>query len=64
VIHSDEPTRAARAAVQLLAAVMSLEIPQLPGIRLQTGIGITCGEVIAGNVGRSAGCAAPSWAIR
>jgi len=30
---------------------MRLEIPRMPEVRLQTGIGITSGEVIAGNVG-------------
>ena len=51
VIHSDDPVRAVRAALGLQAAVMDLEIPTMPGVRLQTGIGITSGEVIAGNVG-------------
>jgi adenylate cyclase len=51
VIHSDDPARALRAAIGLQTAVMSLEIPSMPGLRLQTGIGITSGEVIAGNVG-------------
>ena len=31
--------------------VMRLQIPTLPGVRLHLGIGITTGEVIAGNVG-------------
>ena len=51
VVHSDDPVRAVQAAVELQAAVMSLEIPTMPNVRLQTGIGITSGEVIAGNVG-------------
>lgn len=51
VMHSDDPVRAVHAALELQAAVMSLEIPMMPGVRLQTGIGITSGEVIAGNVG-------------
>jgi adenylate cyclase len=51
VVHSDDPVRAVEAAVELQAAVMNLEIPTMPGVRLQTGIGITSGEVIAGNVG-------------
>ena len=51
VIHSDDPERAVRAALSMQAAVLRLEIPTMPGLRLQTGIGITTGEVIAGNVG-------------
>ena len=39
------------AALVMQEAVMALEIPSLPGVRLQTGIGITSGEVIAGNIG-------------
>ena len=30
---------------------MRLEIPSMQGVRLQMGIGITTGEVIAGNIG-------------
>jgi adenylate cyclase len=51
VMHADDPTRAVRAALAMQAAVVRLEIPSMPGVRLQTGIGITTGEVIAGNVG-------------
>jgi adenylate cyclase len=51
VLHADDPARAVRAALTMQAAVARLEIPSLPGVRLQTGIGITTGEVIAGNVG-------------
>ena len=51
VMHSNDPERAVRAALSVQAAVMHLEIPRMPGVRLQTGIGITSGEVIAGNVG-------------
>ena len=51
VIHSNDPERAVRAALAVQAAVMDLEIPKMPGIRLQAGIGITSGEVIAGNIG-------------
>jgi adenylate cyclase len=49
--HSDDPARAVRAALAMQAAVTRLEIPAMPGVRLQAGIGITSGEVIAGNVG-------------
>ncbi len=51
VMHADDPARAVRAALAMQAAVGSLDIPSMPGVRLQTGIGITTGEVIAGNVG-------------
>ena len=51
VMHSNDPERAVRAALAVQAAVMDLEIPKMPGVRLQAGIGITSGDVIAGNVG-------------
>ena len=51
VQHPDDPQRAVHAALATQAAVAALEIPSMPGIRLQAGIGITTGEVIAGNVG-------------
>jgi class 3 adenylate cyclase len=51
VMHSDDPERAVRAALAIQTAVHRMEIPSMPGIRLQAGIGITSGEVIAGNVG-------------
>ncbi|MGH2429049.1 MAG: adenylate/guanylate cyclase domain-containing protein [Candidatus Limnocylindria bacterium] len=51
VMHSDDAERAVRAALDMQAAVGRLEIPSMPGVRLQTGIGITSGQVIAGNIG-------------
>ena len=51
VAHPDDPERSVRAALAMQAAVTQLEIPAIPGVRLQAGIGITSGEVIAGNVG-------------
>lgn len=51
VMHSDDAERAVRAAIALQAAVMRLEIQLMPDVRLQAGVGITSGEVIAGNVG-------------
>jgi adenylate cyclase len=51
VTYSDDPARAVRAALAMQTAVARLEIPAMPGVRLQAGIGITTGEVIAGNVG-------------
>jgi adenylate cyclase len=49
--HADDPRRAVEAALGLQAGVAAMENPELPGIRLQAGIGLTTGEVIAGNVG-------------
>ncbi len=51
VMHSNDPERAVRAAIDVQTAVMRLELPTLPGVRLQTGIGVTSGDVIAGNIG-------------
>jgi adenylate cyclase len=51
VMHSNDSERAVRAALAMQVAVMRLEIPTMPGVRLQAGIGITSGEVIAGNIG-------------
>jgi class 3 adenylate cyclase len=51
ILHSDDPERAVRAALDIQSGVKDLDIPSLPGVRLQAGIGITTGEVIAGNVG-------------
>jgi adenylate cyclase len=51
VMHSNDPERAVRAALELQSHVTLLDIPSMPGVRLQTGIGITSGEVLAGNIG-------------
>jgi adenylate cyclase len=51
VMHSNDAERAVRAGLAVQAVVAQLEIPSMPGIRLQSGIGISTGEVIAGNVG-------------
>ena len=51
VAHADDAERAVRAALAVQEAVMRLEIPTIPGVRLQTGIGVATGEVIAGNIG-------------
>jgi len=50
-MHSNDSERAVRAALELQSQVMLLEIPTMTGVRLQTGVGITTGEVIAGNIG-------------
>jgi hypothetical protein len=39
VMRSDDPERAVRAALAVQTAVMRLEIPTMPGVRLQAGIG-------------------------
>jgi class 3 adenylate cyclase len=49
--HVDDAERAVRAALEMQAAVARVDVPSMPGVRLQTGVGITTGEVIAGNVG-------------
>jgi class 3 adenylate cyclase len=51
VAHADDAERAVRAALAVQEAVMGLEIPTIPGVRLQTGIGVATGDVIAGNIG-------------
>jgi adenylate cyclase len=51
VMHSNDPERAVRAALAIQSGVLSLDIPSMPSVRLQTGIGITSGSVVAGNVG-------------
>ncbi|CAA9328714.1 MAG: Adenylate cyclase [uncultured Nocardioidaceae bacterium] len=51
VMHADDPWRTVRAALEIQSAIRQLEIPSLPEVRLQAGVGITTGEVIAGNVG-------------
>jgi adenylate cyclase len=51
VMHSNDAERAVRAALELQAQVALLDIPSMPGVRLQAGIGITSGEVLAGNIG-------------
>ena len=51
IMHSNDPERAVRAALAIQTAVQRMDIPTMPGVRLQAGIGITSGEVIAGNVG-------------
>ena len=51
VHHADDSERAVRAALAIQREVPRVEIPSMPGIRLQTGVGITTGEVLAGNIG-------------
>jgi adenylate cyclase len=51
VMHSNDAERAVRAALSIQSGVLQLDVPSMPGLRLQTGIGITSGQVIAGNVG-------------
>lgn len=51
VLHSNDPERAVRAALELQSQVAQIDIPSMPNVRLQTGIGITTGQVLAGNIG-------------
>jgi adenylate cyclase len=51
VLHADDAKRAVLAALDLQAAVSAMKLPELPGVQLQTGIGVTTGEAIAGNIG-------------
>jgi adenylate cyclase len=51
MLHADDPWRGVEAALAIQREVASLKVPSLQGVRLQAGIGITTGEVIAGNVG-------------
>ena len=51
VAQKDDTWRAVEAALALQQSVAALELPELPGIRLQTGVGITTGMVVVGNVG-------------
>src|SRR4029079_16431385 len=49
--HANDAERAVRAALAMQGDVMRLELPMLPDVCLHLGVGITTGEVIAGNVG-------------
>jgi class 3 adenylate cyclase len=51
VAHDDDTLRAVQSAVAMQAAVARHVIPELPELRLQLAVGITTGNVIAGNVG-------------
>lgn len=51
VLHSNDPERAVRAGLEMQSQVSLLDIPSMPDVRLQTGIGITSGQVLAGNIG-------------
>ena len=51
VKHEDDPRRAVRCALQIQERVRSIEFPRFPDVRLQMGIGINTGVVVAGNIG-------------
>ena len=51
VAHADDPERAVRASLAMQSEIMRLEMPSTHGVRLHLGIGVTTGQVIAGNVG-------------
>jgi class 3 adenylate cyclase len=50
-MHADDPPRAVRAALAIQSGIRRVDIQSLSGVRLHAGVGITPGEVIAGNVG-------------
>jgi adenylate cyclase len=51
VEHNDDPGRAVRCALALQDRIPRLVIPGFPDLRLQMGIGINTGVVVAGNIG-------------
>jgi adenylate cyclase len=51
IAHDDDPIRAVEAALDMQSGVARHVIPELPDLRLQLGVGITTGDVVAGNVG-------------
>jgi adenylate cyclase len=51
VAHDDDAQRGVRAALAVQAAVMRMDVPMTPGLRLQAGIGVATGDVVAGNIG-------------
>jgi adenylate cyclase len=51
IAHEDDPIRAVEAALDMQSGVARHVIPELPDLRLQLGVGITTGDVVAGNVG-------------
>jgi adenylate cyclase len=51
VAHENDSHRAVEAAVVIQRAIAGLVIPEVPGVRLQLGVGIATGTVIAGNIG-------------
>jgi class 3 adenylate cyclase len=51
IAHDDDPIRAVEAALEMQARVVGHVTRDVPQLRLQLGVGITTGEVVAGNVG-------------
>jgi adenylate cyclase len=49
--HEDAATNAVRCALALQQRLESIKFPKFPDLRLQMGIGINSGTVIAGNIG-------------
>jgi adenylate cyclase len=49
--HDDDPIRAVEAALEMQARVVGHVTHEVPHLRLQLGVGITTGDVVAGNVG-------------
>jgi adenylate cyclase len=51
VPRPDDAERAVLAALAMQAAVASIEVPGLPGLRMRLGVGINTGEVVVGTIG-------------
>src|SRR5256885_1223996 len=51
IAHDDDPMRAVEAALEMQVRVVGHVTREVPHLRLQLGVGITTGEVVAGNVG-------------
>lgn len=53
IAHPDDAKRAIVAALGLQKAVSEIDFDGLSGMRLRTGVGVSTGEAIAGNIGSS-----------
>lgn len=51
IAHDDDPRRAVESALAIQSDLSKLIVPGLPQLRLQSGIGVTTGEGIVGNIG-------------
>ena len=53
IAHQDDAKRAVVAALGLQKAISEMTFDDLSGMRLRTGVGVSTGEAIAGNIGSS-----------